>query len=165
MTTAKKTEFDRLDRAILDVLQKNARISNVDLANAVGLSPAPCLRRVQVLEESGVIQGYVGLVDMRSVSLGVDAFIQVQMASQVKRLLDIFEDTIKRFSCILECYVMTGDWDYMLHVVAQDMDDIQHFLQDNISQIEGVKRIKTTFAIRNVIKTTALPLNHLGGGK
>lgn len=162
MEYEKRTEFDRIDRAIMEILQTNAKLSNVELAQAVGLSPAPCLRRVQALEEKGVIQGYVALLNMRSVKLGVETFIQVQMNSQIKSILDVFENTVKRFPGVLECHVLTGDWDYLLHVVAEDLDAIQVFLQDNLSQIPGVMRIKTSFAVRRVIKRDALPLNHLG---
>jgi Lrp/AsnC family transcriptional regulator, leucine-responsive regulatory protein len=161
MDSAKTLTFDRIDRNILETLQKNARISNVELAQTVGLSPAPCLRRVQALEDAGVIAAYVALVDMRSVSLGVEAFINVQLSAQGKSVMDPVEAAIKRFPEVLDCYVMTGDWDYLLHVVAVDMDAIQQFLQDNLSQIPGVMRIKTSFAVRRVVKTTAMPLHHL----
>jgi Lrp/AsnC family transcriptional regulator, leucine-responsive regulatory protein len=162
MDSSSSLAFDRIDRKILDTLQKNARISNVELAQGVGLSAAPCLRRVQGLEQAGVIEGYVGLVNMRKVMLGVEAFINVQLQGQGKNVMDPVEAAIRRFPQVLECYVMTGDWDYLLHVVAQDMDEIQSFLQDNLSQIPGVMRIKTSFAVRRVVKTTALPLDHLG---
>lgn len=161
MDSAKTLTFDRIDRNILETLQKNARISNVELAQTVGLSPAPCLRRVQVLEDAGVIAGYVALIDMRKINLGVEAFINVQLSAQGKSVMDPVEAAIKRFPEVLDCYVMTGDWDYLLHVVAQDMDAIQQFLQDNLSQIPGVMRIKTSFAVRHVVKTTAMPLHHL----
>jgi DNA-binding Lrp family transcriptional regulator len=161
MEPAKPLTFDRIDRIILETLQKNARISNVELAQTVGLSPAPCLRRVHALEEAGVIEAYVGLVDMRKVNLGVEAFINVQLNGQGKSVMDPVEAAIKRFPQVLDCYVMTGDWDYLLHVVAQDMDAIQQLLQDNLSQIPGVMRIKTSFAVRRVVKTTALPLDHM----
>jgi Lrp/AsnC family transcriptional regulator, leucine-responsive regulatory protein len=162
MDSSSSLAFDRIDRKILDTLQKNARISNVELAQGVGLSAAPCLRRVQALEQAGVIEGYVGLVNMRKVMLGVEAFINVQLQGQGKNVMDPVEAAIRRFPQVLECYVMTGDWDYLLHVVAQDMDEIQSFLQDNLSQIPGVMRIKTSFAVRRVVKTTALPLDHVG---
>lgn len=162
MDSGSPQAFDRIDRKILETLQKNARISNVELAQGVGLSAAPCLRRVQALEQSGVIEGYVGLVNMRKVMLGVEAFINVQLQGQGKSVMDPVEAAIKRFPQVLECYVMTGDWDYLLHVVAHDMDEIQSFLQDNLSQVPGVMRIKTSFAVRRVVKTTALPLEHLG---
>jgi Lrp/AsnC family transcriptional regulator, leucine-responsive regulatory protein len=162
MDSSSSLAFDRIDRKILDTLQKNARISNVELAQGVGLSAAPCLRRVQALEQAGVIEGYVGLVNMRKVMLGVEAFINVQLQGQGKSVMDPVEAAIRRFPQVLECYVMTGDWDYLLHVVAQDMDEIQSFLQDNLSQIPGVMRIKTSFAVRRVVKTTALPLDHVG---
>lgn len=162
MDSSKTPKLDRIDRKILETLQHNARISNVELAQAVGLSPAPCLRRVQALEEAKVIESYVGLLDMRKVMLGVEAFINVQLNGQGKSVMDPVEAAIRRFPQVMECYVMTGEWDYLLHVVAQDMDDIQQFLQDNLSQVPGVMRIKTSFAVRRVVKGTALPLGHLG---
>lgn len=162
MDSSKTPKFDRIDRKILETLQQNARISNVELAQAVGLSPAPCLRRVQALEDAKVIESYVGLLDMRKVMLGVEAFINVQLNGQGKSVMDPVEAAIRRFPQVMECYVMTGAWDYLLHVVAEDMDDIQQFLQDNLSQVPGVMRIKTSFAVRRVVKSTALPLKHLG---
>lgn len=161
MDNTRRLTFDRIDRNILEALQKNARISNVELAQSVSLSPAPCLRRVQALEDSGVIEAYVALVDRRKVHLGVEAFINVQLTAQGKGVMDPVEAAIKRFPEVLDCYVMTGDWDYLLHVVAQDMDAIQQFLQDNLSQVPGVMRIKTSFAVRPVVRTTAMPLYHL----
>jgi Transcriptional regulators len=161
MDSGKTLTFDRIDRNILETLQKNARISNVELAQTVGLSPAPCLRRVQALEEAGVIAGYVALVDMRKINLGIEAFINVQLSAQGKSVMDPVEAAIRRFPEVLACYVMTGDWDYLLHVVAKDMDAIQQFLQDNLSQIPGIMRIKTSFAVRLVAKTSAMPLHHL----
>lgn len=161
MDNAKRLIFDRIDRHILEALQKNSRISNVELAQSVGLSPAPCLRRVQALEKAGVIEAYVALVDKRKVNLGVEAFINVQLSAQGKSVMDPVEATIKCFPEVLSCYVMTGDWDYLLHVVAQDMDAIQQFLQDNLSQIPGVMRIKTSFAVRRVVRNTSVPLYHL----
>lgn len=162
MDSSKTPKLDRIDRKILETLQQNARISNVELAQAVGLSPAPCLRRVQALEDARVIESYVGLLDMRKVMLGVEAFINVQLNGQGKSVMDPVEAAIRRFPQVMECYVMTGAWDYLLHVVAEDMDDIQQFLQDNLSQVPGVMRIKTSFAVRRVVKSTALPLQHLG---
>jgi len=162
MDSSKNLKLDRIDRKILETLQQNARISNVELAQAVGLSPAPCLRRVQALEDAKVIESYVGLLDMRKVQLGVEAFINIQLSGQGKSVMDPVEAAIRRFPQVMECYVMTGAWDYLLHVVARDMDDIQEFLQDNLSQVPGVMRIKTSFAVRRVVKGTALPLAHLG---
>lgn len=162
MDSSKTLKLDRIDRKILETLQQNARISNVELAQAVGLSPAPCLRRVQALEDAKVIEGYVGLLDMRKVMLGVEAFINVQLSGQGKSVMDPVEAAIRRFPQVMDCYVMTGAWDYLLRVVAQDMDEIQEFLQDNLSQVPGVMRIKTSFAVRRVVKSTALPLGHLG---
>lgn len=150
--------LDPLDLQIVSILQQHARISNVELADRVGLSPAPCLRRVRALEERGVIREYVALVDPASVGLGVTVFVQISLDLQVEGRLEIFERAIMRRPEVLECYLMTGDSDYMLRVVVPDVSAYERFLRDALTRIESAAGIKSSFALKQVKYFTALPL-------
>lgn len=151
-------QLDEIDLKILKQLQEGARISNVDLADAVGLSPAPCLRRMRALEKAGVIRKYVALLDQESVSLGVTVFVQVTLDLQVEGRLEIFERAIMQQPEVLECYLMTGDADYLLRVVVPDVSAYEHFLRDVLTRVESVAGIKSAFALNQVKYSTALPL-------
>ncbi len=151
-------KFDKFDKAILNALQRSARISNVELAASVGLSPAPCLRRVKELEAAGVIEGYATILNRRAIGLGVNAFISVELHSAAMPALTKFETEVKKLPEVIEAYVLTGDWDYMLHVVSADLDAFEAFLRNHLSQIPGVARLRSSFALREVTRTTALPL-------
>ena len=153
--------IDRTDCKILDLLQDDARLSNVELAQKVGLSPSPCLRRVRLLEEGGVIRRYVTLLDPAQVGLPVSVFVQVTLERQVETALQQFEDAVRRHPEVMECYLMTGDADYLLRVVAPDLESYQRFLLDNLTRIPGVASIKSSFALKQVSYRTALPLNHI----
>ena len=153
-----KIELDAIDKRILTALQGNARIRNVDLAEAVGLSPSPCLRRVQALEDAGVIKGYVALVDHNAVDLPVSVFISVSLEKQVEKALEAFEDAIRRRPEVMECYLMTGDSDYLLRVVTADLAAYERFLVDHLTRVPGVASIKSSFALKQVAYRTALPL-------
>lgn len=151
--------LDPLDLHIVAILQQHARISNVELADRVGLSPAPCLRRVRALEERGVIREYVALVDPAAVGLGVTVFVQISLDLQVEGRLEIFERAIMRRPEVLECYLMTGDSDYMLRVVVPDVSAYERFLRDALTRIESAAGIKSSFALKQVKYFTALPLS------
>jgi DNA-binding Lrp family transcriptional regulator len=153
--------IDRTDCKILDLLQEDARLANVELAQKVGLSPSPCLRRVRLLEEGGVIRRYVTLLDPARVGLPVSVFVQVTLERQVETALQQFEDAVRRHPEVMECYLMTGDADYLLRVVAPDLESYQRFLLDNLTRIPGVASIKSSFALKQVSYRTALPLNHI----
>ncbi|HVO15376.1 MAG TPA: Lrp/AsnC family transcriptional regulator [Alphaproteobacteria bacterium] len=153
--------IDRTDCKILDLLQEDARLANVELAQKVGLSPSPCLRRVRLLEEGGVIRRYVTLLDPAQVGLPVSVFVQVTLERQVETALQQFEDAVRRHPEVMECYLMTGDADYLLRVVAPDLESYQRFLLDNLTRIPGVASIKSSFALKQVSYRTALPLNHI----
>jgi DNA-binding Lrp family transcriptional regulator len=153
--------IDRTDCKILDLLQDDARLANVELAQKVGLSPSPCLRRVRLLEEGGVIRRYVTLLDPARVGLPVSVFVQVTLERQVETALQQFEDAVRRHPEVMECYLMTGDADYLLRVVAPDLESYQRFLLDNLTRIPGVASIKSSFALKQVSYRTALPLNHI----
>ena len=124
-----KHQIDQIDRKILNRLQKDGRIANNDLAADVGLSPSPCLRRVKALEESGVIRTYVALVDPALVDLPVNVFVSVTLEKQIEERLDAFEDAIRQRPEVLECYLMTGEADYLLRVVVPDLAAYEQFLE------------------------------------
>jgi Lrp/AsnC family transcriptional regulator, leucine-responsive regulatory protein len=150
--------FDEIDRRILAHMQEEARISNVELAARVGLSAAPCLRRLRALEESGVIRKYVTLLDPAAVKLGVTVFVQISLDLQVEGRLEIFERALLRHPEVLECYLMTGDADYLVRVVVPDVAAYERFLKDVLTRIEGVAGIKSSFALKQVKYSTVLPL-------
>jgi Lrp/AsnC family leucine-responsive transcriptional regulator len=150
--------LDEIDRKILRHLQEEARISNADLADRVGLSAAPCLRRVRVLEESRVIRKYVTLLDPAAVNLGVTVFVQISLDLQVEDRLEIFERAVMRRPEVLECYLMTGDADYLVRVVVPDVAAYERFLKDTLTRVEGVAGIKSSFALKQVKYSTVLPV-------
>ena len=151
-------QLDDIDRRILRALQDNARISNVELARTVGLSPSPCLRRVKTLEDSGVIQRHVSLLDQTVVGFPVSVFVSVTLERQVESALEQFEAAISKRPEVLECYLMTGDADYLLRVVTSDLASYERFLIDHLTRIPGVNSIKSSFALKQVSYHTALPL-------
>jgi DNA-binding Lrp family transcriptional regulator len=151
-------KLDAIDYRILDALQRNARISQVELAERVGLSPSPCVRRVKILEQAGVIRGSVTLVDAAAVGLPISIFIQVTLERQIESALQVFEQHIAGYPELMECYLMTGDADYLLRVVVPDLHSYQRFLMERLTQIPGVANIKSSFALRQVQYRTALPL-------
>lgn len=154
-------ELDETDKKILEVLQTDARIANTDLAELVNLSPSPCLRRVRRLEGEGYMRGYVSLLDPSAIGLPVSVFVQVSLEKQVDGTLDEFESQILDHTEVMECYLMTGDSDYLLRVVAPDINSFQRFLLDHLTRIPGVASIKSSFALKQVSYRTALPLSHI----
>lgn len=150
--------LDSIDYAILGHLQQHARMSNVELADRVGLSAAPCLRRVQALEQAGVIRRYVTLINPSAVHREVTVFVQISLDLQVEGRLEAFEQAIMKREEVLECYLMTGDSDYLIRVVVPDVAAYERFLKDSLTRIEGVAGIKSSFALRQVKYSTALPL-------
>lgn len=153
--------LDPLDRAILGELQENARLSNVELARRVGLSPSPCLRRVRDLESSGVIREYTALLEPAAVGLGVSVFVQVTLERQVDEGLVRFESSIQERPEVMECYLMTGDSDYLLRVVVPDVPAFEHFLIDYLTRLPGVSGVKSSFALKEIKYRTALPLGEV----
>ena len=158
-----ETMLDDFDRKILDVLQDNARISNVELARKVGLSPSPCLRRVRELEGSGVVRSNVTLLDPAALGLGVSVFIQVRLDRQVETSLETFEAAVLERPEVMECYLMTGDADYLLRVVVPDVPSFERFLIDHLTRVPGVANLRSSFALKQVKYTTALPLPVVAG--
>jgi Lrp/AsnC family leucine-responsive transcriptional regulator len=152
------TDLDHIDYSILKELQEHARISNIDLADRVGLSAAPCLRRVQALEQTGVIRQYVTLLNPNAVKRDVTVFVQISLDLQVEGRLEAFEQAIMQREEVLECYLMTGDSDYLIRVVVPDVASYERFLKDSLTRIDGVAGIKSSFALRQIKYSTALPL-------
>ncbi len=153
--------FSEIDVEILRLLQRAARQSNVDLAKKVGLSPSACLRRNRALEKLGVIRDYVTLLDPKQLGLGASVFVQVTLERKDETSLKRFETAIGKHSEVVECYLMTGDSDYLLRVVAPDIAAFQRFLLDHLTRIPGVASIKSSFALKQVSYRTALPLSHI----
>ncbi len=151
-------ELDTIDIRILDHLQRNGRVSNVELATAVGLSPSPCLRRVRELESAGIIDRYAAILDQRSAGYALSVFVQVTLERQIETALEGFERIIASRPEVMECYLMTGDSDYLLRVVVPDVSAYEAFLKNHLTRIEGVSSIKSSFALNRVKYETALPL-------
>jgi Lrp/AsnC family leucine-responsive transcriptional regulator len=151
-------DLDPIDRRILGELQRNGRISNVDLADAVGLSPSPCLRRVRDLESAGVIDRYAAIIDQNAAGRSLSVFVQVTLERQIETALDAFERSVSERPEVMECYLMTGDSDYLLRVVVADVSAYEVFLKDHLTRIPGVSAIKSSFALNRVKYETALPL-------
>lgn len=150
--------LDAIDRRILRCLQENARLSSAELAQQVGLSVSPVWRRVRALEEAGVITGYQALVNPASVGLPVNVFVHVSLEKQVEPALEAFEAAIRRRPEVLECYLMTGDADYLLRVVVPNLAEYERFLMDHLTRVRGIASIKSSFALRPVKHGTGLPL-------
>jgi Lrp/AsnC family leucine-responsive transcriptional regulator len=152
-------ELDRYDRRILELLQENGRLSNQELADRIGLSPSPCLRRVRTLEESGLIAGYRALLDARKLGLTLTALIHISMDRHTPDRFANFEAAVGNLPEVLECLLITGqDADYQLKVVVRDMDAYQHLLLERITRIEGVTGVHSSFVLRRVVDRTALPV-------
>ncbi|MFG1480047.1 Lrp/AsnC family transcriptional regulator [Xanthobacter sp. V4C-4] len=157
---------DLLDDAslrILDALQQNAELSNAELAEQVGLSASPCWRRVADLKARGVIRGAVALVDPLKLGLAVNVFVHVTLKQQDKPSLEVFTSAIRRRPEVMECYLMTGEADFLLRVVIEDLIRYQSLMLDCLTQIPGVANIRSSFALDQVKYTTALPTGHLRG--
>ena len=151
-------EIDRFDRAILDAVQKDGRISNVDLANAISLSESACLRRVRALEESGMIDRYVALLGQARVGLPGNVFVHIGLHREEESELAAFEEAVRSIPEVMECYLMTGEFDYLLRVVVTDMADFERLHKEALTRLPGVARVNSSVAIRTVQKTTELPL-------
>lgn len=151
-------KLDTVDKRILSALQQNGRVSNVELAAAVGLSPSPCLRRVRELENAGIIDRYVAVLDQRAAGYSLSVFVQVTLERQVETALEGFERVIAGRPEVMECYLMTGDSDYLLRIVVPDVEAYEAFLKNHLTRVEGVSSIKSSFALNRVKYETALPL-------
>jgi Lrp/AsnC family leucine-responsive transcriptional regulator len=151
---------DRTDRAILATLQRDGRIANVDLAEAVSLSPSACLRRVKALETSGIIEGYRAEISRARAGLGLTAFIGVRVESHSRATADEIERALTAIPAVVSCYLVTGSDDYMIEIAARDMGDYEDVLLDQVLAIPAVVAAHSTFAIRTVLSRGPVPLTH-----
>lgn len=152
------SNLDAINRKILANLQADGRMSMAELANKVGLSPSPCLRRVRNLEKTGVISRYVAVLDQRAVGLPVSVFVSIKLEKQRQDSLDRFERAIGHWPEVLECYLMTGPRDYWLRVVVPDLDSYERFVKQKLSRIEGIASIESSFALQQVKYSNVLPV-------
>lgn len=154
--------LDEIDRRILEELQRDGGLSNLDLAERVGLSPSPCSRRVKALEDSGVIERRVTLLDRKKLGLTLTAIIQISMDRHTPERFDQFEQRVRSYPEVQACWMITGhDADYMLKVVVPDMDHYQVFLLEKITRIDGVSGVRSSFVMRRVVDSTELPLGYV----
>lgn len=152
--------MDQVDRKILELLQSNSRISNQELADKISLSPSPCLRRVNQLEQSGYINQYVALLNPEKMGLTLTIVILVGLSSHNPKIMSSFEKKIRELPEVMQCYLIAGQSaDYMLRVVVPSLKEYQTFLLNKLTQIEGVNNVHSSFVIRNIIEKTALPLS------
>ena len=151
-------KLDRFDHTILSVLQADGRISNVDLAERAKLSESACLRRVRALEASGLIKGYVAQVDQAKAGLPVNVFVNITLMHQDLTELKAFEEAVQEIPEVMECYLMTGEHDYVLRVVVADVNDYERIHQKYLTRLPGVARGNSSFALRTVRKTNQLPI-------
>ncbi|APR35996.1 Lrp/AsnC family transcriptional regulator [Paraburkholderia sp. SOS3] len=156
--TVTSRRLDRIDIGILNELQQNARITNSELARAVNLSPTPCFNRVRALDKLGLFRQQVTLLNPEVLGLQINVFIQVSLEKQVEDGLRRFEQAIDERPEVMECYLMTGDADYLLRVVMPDIHALERFIVDHLTKIPGVSNIRSSFALKQVRYKTALPL-------
>ena len=153
--------LDKIDRQILEALQDDACISNLQLAEKICLSPSPCSRRVKILEEEGYIRSRVTLLNPDKIGLSVSVFIQVTLNHQAKNNLLDFERVVSEWPEVMECYLMTGDFDYLIRVVVPDLNVYQQFLDARLTPLEGIDNIRSSFSLKRVRYKTNMPLDHI----
>ena len=151
-------KLDRYDRILLEALQRDGRISNVQLATRANLSESACLRRVRVLEDSGLIERYACLVDQKAAGLPGNVFVQIGLQREEERELAAFEAAVRDIPEVMECYLMTGEFDYLLRLVVSDMADFERIHRDALTRLPGIARVNSSVAIRTVQRKTELPL-------
>lgn len=156
-----KGALDRTDRQILHLLQREGRITNADLAERVNLSPSPCLRRLQRLEQSGVIAGYSARLDPHAVGLGLSAFVRVQLSEHSSQVVERFAQSVREWPEVVACFALTGEMDYLLQVVVEDLDHYSDFVMKKLLNSAGVADMSSSFVLQTVKATHELPLDHL----
>jgi Lrp/AsnC family transcriptional regulator, leucine-responsive regulatory protein len=154
-------KLDAVDRRLLAALQNDGRLTATELAARAGLTTSPCLRRLRRLEDTGVIRGYAALVDQKKVGLPVSVFVSIKLERQREEDLNRFEEAVRRCPEVVECYLMTGQRDYLLRVVARDLADYERIIKETLTRIEGVASIESSFALSQVKHSNALPLDAL----
>ncbi|MHB1272345.1 MAG: Lrp/AsnC family transcriptional regulator [Rhodanobacter sp.] len=152
------TALDRTDLRLLAILQTEGRITNAELAERVSLSPSACLRRLQRLEQDKIITGYAAQIDPLAVGLGLQAFVRVQLGKHERAAIESFVDQVNGWDEVVACYALTGDMDYLLHVHVADLKDFSRFLLDHLLNATGVADVNSSFVLRTVKRSLALPL-------
>ena len=152
------SDFDAIDRAILRALQRDGRLQNLQLAALVGLSPSPCLRRVRRLEEEGAIERYVALLDPAKIGLGLTMFARISLVTQDAETVEHFAEAMRCLPQVVECYIMAGECDALLRVVAADINDYRRFQSTHLTRANGVQTVKTDIPMQRVKQSTELPL-------
>lgn len=147
------------DYKILEELQQNGRLSNQELSERVALSPSPCLRRTKLLEAAGIISGYTAVVDQKAVGLSVTAFVQIKLERHSDETVATFEAAIEQMPNVMDCWLMTGDADYLLRIVTTDLDDFERFVRKSLQKIPGIASISSSFAYGRVKRSRVLPLS------
>ena len=158
MAADSPTKLDEFDRNILKALQRDGRMSNAALAKAVNLSESACLRRLRNLEDRHVIEGYAAKVNPAAVALSMSVFVTLSLTEQSQGALTAFETAVAQIPEVMECYLMTGSSDYLLRMVARDVEDLERLHAQRLTRIPGVSRITSSIAMRTVVKRTGLPL-------
>jgi Lrp/AsnC family transcriptional regulator, leucine-responsive regulatory protein len=151
-------ELDRYDRAILRILQQDARITNALLAEKVNLSESACLRRMRALEESGIVERYCALLDQRKAGYPVNVFVTITLDRQRQSGLEAFENAVRKVPEVMECYLMTGEHDYLLRLVVKDLADFERLHSQHLTRLPGVSRVQSSFAVRTVQRYSAIPM-------
>ena len=150
--------LDSIDQKILAALQKDGRMSNAELSDAVHLSPSACHRRVHRLEAEGIIDRYVALLNARKIGVGTTVFVEITLQGQSDEVLDAFEKAVRLIPDVMECHLMAGSADYILKVVAENTDDFARIHRQHLARLPGVAQMQSSFALRTVFRTTALPV-------
>jgi Lrp/AsnC family leucine-responsive transcriptional regulator len=150
--------MDAIDRKIVHELQRDARLSNQNLAENVGLSPSPCLRRVRRLEQDGILTGYAALVDHEKLGFPINVFVNIRLEKPAVETINFFEKAIEKIEDVIECYLMTGTRDYLLRVVSEDLKSYEHLVRYKLAVIPGVLSIESSFAFGQVKRTNILPV-------
>ena len=150
-------KLDKIDLKILRILQDNSKITNLDLSKKIGLSPAPTLERVKKLEQTGIIESYHALINAKAIGLNVKTFVLVSLAWQMENALDKFLDKVREIPEIVECYIITGEADFLMKIVTKDIPSYEHILFKTLSQIEEIERLKTLMTLSTVKESKVLP--------
>jgi Lrp/AsnC family transcriptional regulator, leucine-responsive regulatory protein len=158
MTKSAALPLTRTDRRLLEILQRDGRLTNLELASRVNLSPSACLRRVRALEEAGVIRSYAAIVDPKRVGLGLLAFVNLKLEKRGRMPTDAFARAVKDWPEVLGCHALTGDMDYLLRVHVADLDHFSRFVMESLLKHPGVLDVKSSFVLDEVKETTALPI-------
>jgi Lrp/AsnC family leucine-responsive transcriptional regulator len=153
-----KSEIDAIDRRIIAAIQSDGKITANELAERVGLSPSPCARRVRLLEQAGIITGYSAIIDQKKVGLPISAFASIKLERQREEDHDRFARAVADWAEVVDCYLMTGQRDYLMRIVARDLDAYERFLKDKLTRLDNVASIETSFALGQVKRSEALPL-------